>query len=244
MQYREFSPHSDLRLYIDAYWKVVNDDVLPGYGRILPDGCVDLIINLGEDFSTDTGDFVMQNEKSYLVGTMTRYKETIGKPGTHLLGIRFKPAAFTHFFKHTSLHESTDKTIEFEKNKLPDINPRTTDILLNLDQFFLQKLTQPKISILPIIDDIDRHQGRISVEALSKDHYITVRQLERYFKEHTGLSPKKFISFVRYQFALKAIQIKHSSKSLEDIAFDHGYYDHSHLTNEVKKYSGFLPSQI
>src|SRR3990170_2555255 len=133
MQYREFLPHSDLRPYIDAYWKVVNNDFVPRYNRIFPDGCIDLIINLGEDFLTDAGACVMQNEKLYLVGTMTRYKETIGKPGTHLLGIRFKPAAFTHFFKFASLQESTDKTVEFNRKLLPEIHPGSTDILQNLE---------------------------------------------------------------------------------------------------------------
>jgi AraC-like DNA-binding protein len=97
---------------------------------------------------------------------------------------------------------------------------------------------------LPVITDITQRQGQISVENLSKKHFITSRQLERSFKEHTGLSPKKFINFVRYQFALKTIQTHASTKSLGDIAFDYGYYDHSHLTNEVKKYSGLLPSEL
>jgi AraC-like DNA-binding protein len=244
MQYREFLPHMQLQPYIDAYWRVVNEDQPPGINRILPDGCVDLIFNLGEDFSTDTETFVMQNEKVYLVGTMTRYKQTVNKPGTYLLGIRFKPGGFTHFFRHASLVESTDKTIEFDKRLLPHINATTQNIIQSLDRFFLQKFTRPRNSILPVITDITQRQGQISVESLARVHFITLRQLERCFKEHTGLSPKKFVNFVRYQFALKTIQTHTCTKSLADIAFDYGYYDHSHLTNEVKKYSGLLPSEL
>ena len=28
------------------------------------------------------------------------------------------------------------------------------------------------------------------------------------------------------------------------IAFEHGYYDHSHLTNEIKRYTGVTPTQL
>lgn len=115
MLYHEYRPHPELQCYIDAYWKVTIDKKTAIPNRILPDGCIDLILNLGDDFMTDSEQFLMKNEKVYLVGTMTRYKETMGKPGTRLLGVRFKPAAFTHFYNHALLHEITDKTVEGEK---------------------------------------------------------------------------------------------------------------------------------
>jgi AraC-like DNA-binding protein len=59
-----------------------------------------------------------------------------------------------------------------------------------------------------------------------------------------GISPKEYINFVRYQFALQQIKQNNSQKSLLDIAIETGFYDHSHLTNEIKKYSGLLPSQL
>ncbi len=244
MQYTEFLPHVQLQSYIDAYWTVVNKDQPAGIHRIFPDGCVDLIFNFGDDFLTETGTFAMGNEKVYLVGTMTRYKKTIDKPGTHLLGVRFKPAGFTHFFKHASLHESTDKTIEFERRLLPDINAGTQNIVQHLDRFFLGKLFQPRNSVLPFVTDITRCKGQVSVDNLCTKHFVTLRQLERYFKEHIGLSPKKFINFIRYQFAIRTIQTIGPAKNLADIAFDYGYYDHAHLTNEVKKYSGVSPSEL
>ena len=33
-------------------------------------------------------------------------------------------------------------------------------------------------------------------------------------------------------------------RSLLDIAFECGFYDHSHLTNEIKKNTGFSPSEL
>jgi len=72
---------------------------------------------------------------------------------------------------------------------------------------------------------------------------MMVRQLERIFIRHMGIGPKAFINFVRYQFALQNIRQNYPDQSLVDLSFDCGYYDHAHLANEIKKYSGISPSQ-
>lgn len=55
----------------------------------MPDCCVDIIVNLGTNFVSDGYGFIMENERAYLVGTMTRHKEIIREKDTHLIGIRF-----------------------------------------------------------------------------------------------------------------------------------------------------------
>ncbi|TWV97499.1 helix-turn-helix domain-containing protein [Chitinophaga pinensis] len=67
--------------------------------------------------------------------------------------------------------------------------------------------------------------------------HITTRQLERNFQRHIGVSPKEFTNIVRFRCALS--QIKHNKQegSLLSIALDCGYYDHAHLTNEIKRYT-------
>lgn len=73
------------------------------------------------------------------------------------------------------------------------------------------------------------------------DHTI-IRQLERNFKKHIGLSPKEYSNIIRFQNALSLI--KNENRSLLDIALECGYYDHSHLVNEIKRNTGFPPSQL
>jgi AraC-like DNA-binding protein len=49
---------------------------------------------------------------------------------------------------------------------------------------------------------------------------------------------------VRYQSTFQKIRHNPANKSLLEIAFESGYYDHSHLTNEIKKYTGVAPTQL
>jgi AraC-like DNA-binding protein len=244
MAYKQFNPHPALAGYIDAYWTATGDGKELKTAKILPDGCVDIIFNLGDDCKTDDSGFILQNEKAYLIGTMTRFKETYIHPQSSLLGIRFKPAAFSAFYKFASLHEVSDEAIEFEKNLSPDLQKTIQYSTAYLNHFFLNRLSQPKHIILPVIADIQNHKGQLNVSKLAKTHFITVRQLERGFKHHVGISPKEFINLTRYQHAHRQIRDNSSQRSLSDIAFDCGYYDHAHLSNEMKRYTGSAPSQI
>jgi AraC-like DNA-binding protein len=86
------------------------------------------------------------------------------------------------------------------------------------------------------------------VEALAREAHVSNRTLERIFKENVGIPPKEFLRIVRFQEVLKRLQQTGgrmvSDESLLRIAFELGYYDHAHLTNEFKKYAGILPSEL
>src|SRR5689334_8550633 len=108
MKYSQENPDKSLAGYIDAYWTAKGDSINTFTEKILPDGCIDIIFNLGSDCLTDNGEFNMRGEKVYLVGTMTRFKETRMHSETRLIGVRFKPAGFSAFHRFSSLHEITD----------------------------------------------------------------------------------------------------------------------------------------
>jgi AraC-like DNA-binding protein len=244
MIYKEVKPHPALVDYIDAFWTTTSDGKKIVSEKILPDGCVDIILNLGDDCKTDNGTFDIKNGRTYLVGTMKHFKIVEMKPETNLIGIRFKPAAFPSFYKFTSLHQITDGTVEFENKLSPDLKQVISNSTEYLNQFFINKLTRPNPILLPVVADIKNCRGQINVPELAKRHFTTTKQLERNFKQHVGISPKEFINLVRFQFVLHVIQKKSSERSLLTIALEHGYYDHSHLANEVKRYTGVAPTQL
>jgi len=244
MIYEQFDPHLTLMPYIDAYWIANGESVEGNTERILPDGCIDIILNAGEDCQTEGSTFLLESKKSYLVGTMTRHKENVMHAGTNLIGIRFRPAGFSAFYDYQAIYRITDETVEFDQKLSPDLNITVTHFKNYLDNFFLKILAAPRRSIAPLVTDIQHHRGKISVNALADKYFTTVRQLQRQFDQYLGISPKEFINLVRYQSALEKIRNNTSNKSLAEIAFETGYYDHSHLTNEIKKYTGSAPAQF
>jgi hypothetical protein len=67
MPYKQFEPQAVLSTYIDAYWEVTSDDSRSFTERIMPDCCVDIIINLGTDVRADDSGVIMKNKQAYLL---------------------------------------------------------------------------------------------------------------------------------------------------------------------------------
>jgi AraC-like DNA-binding protein len=244
MQYKEVTPHPTLSNYVDAYWTATGSSTKHSIEKILPDGCVDIIFNLGNDCFTDNGNFLMKSEKAFLVGTMTKYKETVMDNNTSLLGVRFKPGAISSFFKFVSLSEITNQTIELGELKGFDKRKLMESPFELLNQELAKHLNRPNLYLLMQIQTIKKSKGQIKIEELASAHCTTVRQLERNFKAHLGITPKEFANLVRYQHAMRAIAQRKSNESIMSIAFDFGYYDHSHLTNDFRRYTGSPPTSI
>ncbi|ACU58808.1 AraC family transcriptional regulator [Chitinophaga pinensis] len=244
MSYCQFKPHPDLLPYIDAYWVVEGHQAQYIQSNILPDGCIDLILNLKDDYRAKTGELAMAAGKAYLVGTMTTYKTSFISPDNKLVGIRFKPAGFSTFYRFASLSEITDATIEFDAALSPDLHKTAQHFLAYLNRFFLQRLQPPKHALAAIIQDVERSKGQVAISALAARNHITTRQLERNFQRYIGVSPKEFTNIVRFRSALSQIKYNTQQDSLLAIALNCGYYDHAHLTNDIKKYAGAAPSVI
>lgn len=244
MELAEFKPDSQLASFIDAYWDVTCKESGTSIDKVLPDGCVDIIINLGDDYSIEGENVILRSEKAYLGGAITHFMEAKTFPETHLVGVRFKPSAFGHFYSFSSLHEVKNNFVELSDDFIPKIHLLFRDISTAFDSFFLNRHIQPKRSLLPVIETVKKHDGDVSVNQLADAHFIKTRQLERNFKYHIGLSPKEFTNIIRYKFAQQLILERHPKRTLCDIAFECGYYDLAHLSNEMKKYTGVTPSDL
>src|SRR5690606_13668120 len=144
---------------------------------ILPDNCVDLIFNLGEKYETSNGALTMYPEKTYLVGTMTTFKESVIYPSNKLIGVRFKPSAFSSFYSFEPLNEIKDKTIEFEQSLSPDFHKIEQHSFSYLDEFFLKGLTKEKNNLFNVVRDIEITNGLISMDILVKQNRSEERRV-------------------------------------------------------------------
>ncbi|ALJ04846.1 AraC family transcriptional regulator [Pseudalgibacter alginicilyticus] len=245
MMYKEINPSRNLQNQIHSYWEIRGDTSSNHWERIFPDGCPGLIMNLGDNCTTDNGTVKMEHGKTYLVGAMTTFKESYINENTHLIGVCLKPSAFASFFSFTSLSEIKNNTILFDKNLSFDRNHFFKDNYTNyLNQFFTDRKSTKSTRLSSVIDDIRVSRGSITIEELSKQNVISTRQLERLFNNFIGLTPKEYANIIRLQYALNLIASQKEHKSFSDIAFECGYYDHSHLTNAVKRHTGYLPSLL
>ena len=244
MEYIKTTPYKELEPFINFYWELKGSELGEQWERVFPDGCAGVVMNLGDNCLTDSGSVTMEFGKTYVVGAMTSFKDSFINSDTYLLGVCFKPATFFNFYDYVSQDVLTNDTVEFEKSSSFEVDKILRNPFDYLNQFFSDRIKNKTNQLQAVINDIHSANGQISVYDLSKRHLTTVRQLERSFKKNIGVSPKEYSNIIRFQNALSIIRNSDENRSLLDIAFECGYYDHSHLTNEIKRNTGLVPSQI
>ncbi len=84
-------------------------------------------------------------------------------------------------------------------------------------------------------------EQEIKVVDLAKAANISVSTLERMFKEHMGITPKKFILQAKISTACEHLVM--SKRSIKAVGSAIGYEDHANFTRAFKKLMGISPSQ-
>jgi AraC-like DNA-binding protein len=241
-KYTEIPPAEHLKDYIDTYWIMETGALYqPAEVRLYADGTTDIFVNMGSTRPLLNNNPLLP-DTIYFGGTMTASSLIQRLPSSVFIGIRFKPGGFAFFYK-LPLQELTDEIIEFPDRFLYDLLDVDNKVTDRLDDFFTKKIRNTR-NLLSLAKTVENHKGQITVDYLAEIHHVTNRTLERMFNEHMGITPKEFIKVIRFQQVLKRIRKKDFKESLSQLAFEMGYYDHAHLTNEVKRYSGVNPTTL
>lgn len=244
MKHREIKPCQELAPFIHSFWELKGEDTDGQWERNFPDGCPGLVINLGDNCITDNGILTMEYGKTYVVGAMTSFKDSFINADTHLLGVCIKPGSFSNLYNYAPQSEITNNTIEFDHAHAFDIDKIIKDPFRYLNRFFIDRIGSKHKPLQPVIEHIHQANGQLSIHEIARRNHTTVRQLERSFRVHIGITPKEYSNIVRFQHALAVIKKSAEERSLSDIAFECGFYDHSHLTSEIKRNTGLVPSQF
>jgi AraC-like DNA-binding protein len=120
------------------------------------------------------------------------------------------------------------------------------EIIRELNIFLLRFLKQNqtgKTYLDHVISQIIGKNGIVKVEELCTDLNINPRTLRRYFKQQVGLSPKDFTWLYRLNKLHKYLMLDENI-SIHDVVYKLGYYDQSHLINDLRKYAHYTPGSL
>lgn len=119
--------------------------------------------------------------------------------------------------------------------------------MLSICMDFLCKLLAKHIEISSPISTSAQyiiHQNtNYAINQLAKNTGYSSRQIQRIFKKEIGYSPNYCAEIIRFQKSIHTL-LSLPEKKHSDIAWDHGYYDLSHMNKSYKKLTTCTVKQL
>ncbi len=256
MVFEQTTPRSPLNLLIDNYVYYNGFEVSYKMEKLLPDGTVNIVINL-----TGNPKNIYGNEDLNLVGTFKKgliagiHKDYITKDSdgdSEMIVIQFKPGGAFPFFNFP-LSELTGKIIELDEiwgRKFWDLREKLSEsptpkrCFNILDNYFIKQLKRDSIEnpfIKYAVDAIKLYPAVFAVKRLTQKIGYSQKHLIDIFKKEVGVSPKLYMRLVRFQRVIQQIE-NQKEVDWSEIALSAGFYDQSHFANEFKRFCGMNPT--
>jgi AraC-like DNA-binding protein len=254
--YKIYRPQGSLSQVIDTVWELdLRARDASGFEEfIFSYPYPKIIFSLGSLY--ELYDFrhqqLYQVRRPTFLGIRTFPLRTIKLQGNHLIGISFKPSGVPLFTTHPAarlMNLVEDAAYIFGADvailgdKLAELDSFDKQVSAIVAHFHQQLTFDIK---LPLVNEIigkfnkEVRSGAGGIMELQRSMKVSVKTIERYFLEYTGMSPKYFQGMIRCRQALKAI----ATTKRKDEFFEFGYYDQSHFIREVKTYTGITPGRI
>lgn len=257
MTYNTYQPHSDLASIVKFYWTLeVPFDPKNQKQKIVPDGCVEMTFNFGDEIKryTSENDFVLHSG-AMVMGqrTQSHYILPIGNVDT--FAVCFYPIGFANFVE-MPLENLADKELpiaelfgqteatELEQQMIQAIDNQQRIYIINT--FLLRKLNEKNTVsniVKSTVDALLKTNGTTPINVLLKDDISKRRQLERHFRKQIGISPKQLSKAIRLQATLNLLLNK-KSETLTDIAYENDYFDQNHFIKDFKDLVGITPKEF
>ncbi|WP_372845227.1 helix-turn-helix domain-containing protein [Pontiella sp.] len=101
---------------------------------------------------------------------------------------------------------------------------------------------QPYSEMRVVLEYVGEHFSQpIEIKELAKLVHLSVSQFERRFRRLFQISPLKHLMRVRIRAA--SVRLTSTNDTIAAIALDCGFYDHSHLTRNFRKFMGVSPKE-
>ncbi len=253
VSYRQIQPAFPVSKFVQCYW-LLEDNSAPqsSVQRIVPDGCPELILNLGRPFEGQKEGRWLSQPGFFFAGQITRPMFIRSNGAAKVLGVRFHPFGARKILQ-VPAHETTDLVLPLE-----DVSPSLYRKLRSLrgfdsiqkqlalvdqvlrDAILADMHTDPQVTAAvnkmtgsPIVADLEQ------VAAFAG---LSLRQFQRRFKDEVGMSPKLFCRIQRFQQVFQSLN--GSNSSWVDAAVQCGYYDQSHLIRDFKDFSAETPAVL
>lgn len=230
---RRHAPSDPVARFVDRYWVVTWHLDEPYTQEVLAHPVVNVVFGYGP---------------ATVNGVTTRMTSRTLEGSGWALGVMFRPAGFRPFLGR-SMSTITDRVLPAAEV----FGPAFEDVILGDEEelvaavdAFLARIvpegTQSSEETTRIVEQVAADPGLARVAALAGEVGLSVRQLQRRFADHVGMSPKKVVRRYRLYEAAERAR-KGTAVDWAALAVELGYSDQSHLTRDFSAAIGMPPER-
>ena len=222
---------------------------------ILPDGAMELIINLGDPQKLCARDNPAKHtvfRDSWISGERTTpiVIDEIGY--VHLVGVRLRAGGAWPFLG-IPLREFTDQVVELETifgHEIEDLRDQLAEADDDdsrfdlLESWLMQRArsrAQPTRSVSYTLRAIHHGLDTVRIGKIADTIGISHKHLLREFDRCVGLTPKLFARLCAFQRVIRSVGQK-AEVDWANTAAGCGYHDQAHLIHEFRAFSGLTPA--
>lgn len=231
MGYIEYPPAPALQGWVKCFWSI-RDDPSEAVQEVWPDGCIELLFNLGNNFLVNADGTSQPFPKVAVIGLQTQIMRVRSEGEVCLLGARMLPFGVRNW----QPEELRLLGVEIERQ----LRLGQFQIAVNLLEVWL--LRQPEIedNLTLALRKLYANGGNVSVADLAASQGVSSRQLQRTFAGRLGIPPKTLSKVVRFAGSWSRLLDK-PHLSLAELALELGYSDQAHFSNEFRSFGKQSP---
>ncbi len=235
---KRIKPSEGIDFFVKHYW-IIRWDLAnkgPFTQEVIPNPCINLVFEKNK-----TAIFGIKKGKS---------RHSLSGSGM-VIGVKFKPGGFYPFLKRplstlTNGSLSLEEAFQMNSETLEQtiLSQTSNEMLVHSVENFLQTVLpepdQQVILLNQMIDEVNYHDDIVTVDQICQHFSINKRSLQRLFNDYVGVGPKWVIKLYRLQQAAEKIE-QLNINSINDLAYDLGYYDQAHFIKDFKNFIGKTP---
>jgi AraC-like DNA-binding protein len=252
VKYHEYRPHPALADTVACFWIHEATHPTPVQQDITPDGCVELIFNFGDPYLLLTTTTPTPLPPEIIVGFQDKTMPILVHGTVRVVAARLF-AWGARALLLDNVHSLTNKVIALGPDwdalvprlKCQVMQGAYEQAVATLEEFLIRQALvrnyDPKL-IQTAAKLLHHTRGEYRIAELADYCHMSVRQLQRGFREVVGASPKLFARTVRFREAQRRIMFD-PDLELTALAHECGYFDQSHFIKDFKEFAGQTPAE-
>ncbi|WP_345166316.1 helix-turn-helix domain-containing protein [Nibribacter koreensis] len=253
----KYAPAAALQTVVDHYWAGIWTDADNVQNqKIFPSSYLEVVLPLGPPVKSAKKN--NKQEAELMMGEVGFWTIPHALPRTQSkewFGICFNPEALPGVFGVSAsdvlnsaapCQKELDASFSTFRQRLSQVKSSTERVRLTdtyLKSFIQAASPTAESNYVQTAARLIRLQKcHVSVEGLSQNLCIGMRQLERAFKKDLGLSPKTYMRLSRLSSVLQLIA-QNPNLPLAQLSYLGGYSDQAHFNREFKRMTGVVPTK-